>query len=582
MFFIKKLLCLFFTIAISITIFNFNTYALNPFVFAFPTMIDIGFAGSGIVAIADTCGVGISQQDLNSRLLEFGYVDYDGKFQWNGSGTMEKEQTKDNFKSALEQYYTNYGNAIIDYIEQNATIEMVQYFNCTSVGELIDLLSTCESLTVAQLQYIQDFFKDAEFITTKKITFSIGNDCKSLTDLNAAIDNSIKNLIHKKINSFYICPYQYYNNGNSYKLTVKNTTYDTSQYYIKVSNNLSFVNNAYTGQDYSINRGYGTLFKFDYFDLKTNKLITTSEFFRGDSYYYDSIDFAYEKNPLDLVVYARISTKRFVYLNSSFSNNKLVINYSEALDSYKVYDDVFRSILMSRQPNDYLLTPLEFYYSEYFNQRSRVSPYSLDYYSDKQIFDTRFTDSSYTLPFTIVPSASDYALGTMVSPLKPVVKENVVSVVDSTVVDIPVDVDKDKPIVGSPTDSIPIAKPEVIVDSITDSITDSVTIPAVVPAIPTFPDIPDLTVPYNISNKFPFCLPFDLYRGFTLLGQQPLTPKFDFSKTITILGATIPFEFTLDFSMFDEYMPAIRLIETIFFTIFLIFATKKLVQGAGG
>lgn len=84
----------------------------------------------------------------------------------------------------------------------------------------------------------------------------------------------------------------------------------------------------------------------------------------------------------------------------------------------------------------------------------------------------------------------------------------------------------------------------------------------------------DVKTPDTIINKFPFCLPFDVYKIFNLLSAEPKTPKF-----------TIPFEMEgvfkeeikVDLSQFDTIAMIVRWFLYIIFILGLILVTNKLI-----
>lgn len=97
--------------------------------------------------------------------------------------------------------------------------------------------------------------------------------------------------------------------------------------------------------------------------------------------------------------------------------------------------------------------------------------------------------------------------------------------------------------------------------------------------VPKFPDMPDLALPNLITTKFPFCIPFDLVKGIRILVANPEPPKVDTYIGTTFQGREIGGDLVLDFKIFEPAARLIRWISTISFTIFLLFATKKLMGG---
>lgn len=96
-----------------------------------------------------------------------------------------------------------------------------------------------------------------------------------------------------------------------------------------------------------------------------------------------------------------------------------------------------------------------------------------------------------------------------------------------------------------------------------------------------FPDfdfnIPDLNWSLgDLSQKFPFSIPFDLVAFYTLLNADPVAPAIDANIP---LGGFYTWRFQADFSQFDNYAVIIRNVEYIGFVVTLIYITIKFVKG---
>lgn len=96
-----------------------------------------------------------------------------------------------------------------------------------------------------------------------------------------------------------------------------------------------------------------------------------------------------------------------------------------------------------------------------------------------------------------------------------------------------------------------------------------------------FPDIdfniPDLNWSLgDLSQKFPFSIPFDLVAFYTLLNAEPVAPAIDANIP---LGGFYTWRFQADFSQFDNYAVIIRNVEYIGFVVTLIYITIKFVKG---
>lgn len=80
----------------------------------------------------------------------------------------------------------------------------------------------------------------------------------------------------------------------------------------------------------------------------------------------------------------------------------------------------------------------------------------------------------------------------------------------------------------------------------------------------------------DLSNKFPFSIPFDLVAFYTVLNAEPVAPSIDANIP---LGDWYDWHFQADFSQFDNYAVIIRNVEYIGFVVVLIFLTIKFVKG---
>lgn len=80
----------------------------------------------------------------------------------------------------------------------------------------------------------------------------------------------------------------------------------------------------------------------------------------------------------------------------------------------------------------------------------------------------------------------------------------------------------------------------------------------------------------DLSNKFPFSIPFDLVAFYTILNSDPVAPAID--RNIP-LGNWYNWRFQADFSQFDDYAVIIRNVEYIGFVVGLIYITLKFVKG---
>ena len=93
---------------------------------------------------------------------------------------------------------------------------------------------------------------------------------------------------------------------------------------------------------------------------------------------------------------------------------------------------------------------------------------------------------------------------------------------------------------------------------------------------PNKPSIPAMSLPEILfKEKFPFCLPWDVYNVFVNLVSEPEAPVFTIPFKFQRLG--IDYEFTIDLSQFDDIAKVLRFFSSIAFVIFLILASRKLI-----
>lgn len=82
----------------------------------------------------------------------------------------------------------------------------------------------------------------------------------------------------------------------------------------------------------------------------------------------------------------------------------------------------------------------------------------------------------------------------------------------------------------------------------------------------------------KVTDIFPFCIPFDIYRFFSCLAADPVAPKFTI-PVITENSFGIPeYSIEIDFAMFDTVAAVLRKMELLGFCVGLAFATNKLIK----
>lgn len=101
----------------------------------------------------------------------------------------------------------------------------------------------------------------------------------------------------------------------------------------------------------------------------------------------------------------------------------------------------------------------------------------------------------------------------------------------------------------------------------TDNDTPSITKPGGLPAM----SLPEVL----FKEKFPFCLPWDLYNVFVILNAEPVAPKFDIPFKFERFG--IDYVFTIDLSDYEQFALISRASLSITFVIALILLSRKVI-----
>lgn len=84
----------------------------------------------------------------------------------------------------------------------------------------------------------------------------------------------------------------------------------------------------------------------------------------------------------------------------------------------------------------------------------------------------------------------------------------------------------------------------------------------------------DIETPDSIIDKFPFCLPFDIYNVFNLLSAPPIAPQFDIPFE---MEGYFDYSIEVDLSEFEMVATIVRWFLYIIFIIGLILVTNKLI-----
>lgn len=79
---------------------------------------------------------------------------------------------------------------------------------------------------------------------------------------------------------------------------------------------------------------------------------------------------------------------------------------------------------------------------------------------------------------------------------------------------------------------------------------------------------------FDLTNIFPFCIPFDIYRICQLFNAEPVAPSYHVHYTAPY---NIVFDFTLDFSSFNQVAAICRQMELLLFCIGLAFITRSMI-----
>lgn len=141
--------------------------------------------------------------------------------------------------------------------------------------------------------------------------------------------------------------------------------------------------------------------------------------------------------------------------------------------------------------------------------------------------------------------------------------------------------------VGTYPDSIGISVPQDLTDTISKTAEDVRTVDkdkadtddktdTKPDSKPNKPSIPALSLPEILfKEKFPFCLPWDVYNVFANLVAEPKAPVFEIPMKWEFLD--IDYTLKIDFSMFDEIAKISRFFSSLGFVVFLILISRKVI-----
>ena len=82
-----------------------------------------------------------------------------------------------------------------------------------------------------------------------------------------------------------------------------------------------------------------------------------------------------------------------------------------------------------------------------------------------------------------------------------------------------------------------------------------------------------------ISDKFPFCIPFDLIDSFRVLLADPIEPVFEIPLIIDHGDFSFKDSIEIDLTKFDSLLPIIQFFVLLFYVAGLILATRSLIKG---
>lgn len=82
----------------------------------------------------------------------------------------------------------------------------------------------------------------------------------------------------------------------------------------------------------------------------------------------------------------------------------------------------------------------------------------------------------------------------------------------------------------------------------------------------------------KVTDIFPFCIPFDIYRFFSCLAADPVAPSFTIPLIVENSFGIPEYSVEIDFSKFDSVAAILRKIELLGFCVGLAFVTNKLIK----
>lgn len=148
--------------------------------------------------------------------------------------------------------------------------------------------------------------------------------------------------------------------------------------------------------------------------------------------------------------------------------------------------------------------------------------------------------------------------------------------VDAGIISIPVDAAVDDVLVDVGT--IPVGTS---VSGVTDIIIDNALAGTLEASIEETADLPPVVAPdavgdytIDLTNFFPFCIPFDVYDAITLFSASPIAPNMPLKMT----WEGTEYGFDIDLSPFDTVAAVLRRMEIIAFIVGLAVVTRRYIK----
>lgn len=82
---------------------------------------------------------------------------------------------------------------------------------------------------------------------------------------------------------------------------------------------------------------------------------------------------------------------------------------------------------------------------------------------------------------------------------------------------------------------------------------------------------------FDLSKKFPFCVPFDLIECVKILKQKPVAPSFEWTLRVDMIN--FEYTFKIDLACFEPAAKVCRIMFTLLFIVSLVLATRGMIRG---